>query len=369
MDSLLNKRQMEKILTIIIPTYNMEQYLPHCLDSLLIGKGLENVEALVVNDGSKDRSSAIAHQYESKYPQTFRVIDKQNGNYGSCINRGLKEATGKYVKVLDADDSFDTKHFEEFVAYLSHTDADLVLSDFAVMDIHGQIRKIIRYDFNHSELLSVDDICTKPEFVNGIQMHAVTYKLENLLKFHYKQTEGISYTDQQWIFSPMMMVHHVTYYNHYVYKYLIGRGEQTMNPLVKAKYISHTAKCALGMLETYESHKNEIVGKSIQEYINARLFSYIKSVYVFYLMHYNVNHARLLQEYDKQIGRISTDVYQLLGNKEITSIMGFSYIDYLRNHPSVSPIVIKFFSQVYRALLQLKSFFCGKEDRMAIPKC
>ena len=113
---------MNKILTIIIPTYNMEKYLRRCLDSLIIDEEeMKQLEVLVINDGSKDSSSQIAHEYQDKYPDTFRVIDKENGNYGSCINRGLKEATRKYVKVLDADDSFDTKNFAKLLNVLGAT--------------------------------------------------------------------------------------------------------------------------------------------------------------------------------------------------------------------------------------------------------
>ena len=87
---------MNKTLTIIIPSYNMEKYLDRCLSSLIIDDGLMDLlEALIINDGSKDRTSEIGHQYETKYPGTFRVIDKENGHYGSCINRGLTEAKGK----------------------------------------------------------------------------------------------------------------------------------------------------------------------------------------------------------------------------------------------------------------------------------
>ena len=100
---------MNKLLSIIIPTYNMEKYLHKCLDSLVVSdENMVRLEVLVINDGSKDTSSQIAHEYEDKYSKTIRVVDKDNGNYGSCINRGLKEATGKYVKVLDADDYLDT---------------------------------------------------------------------------------------------------------------------------------------------------------------------------------------------------------------------------------------------------------------------
>ena len=84
----------------------MEKYLNKCLDSLIV-ENMNLLEVLIINDGSKDNSSNIAHVYENKYPNTFRVIDKENGNYGSCINRGIKEAKGKYIKVLDADDSFN----------------------------------------------------------------------------------------------------------------------------------------------------------------------------------------------------------------------------------------------------------------------
>ena len=95
---------MEKLLTIIVPTYNMEAYLDKCLTSLIVGESGEEqmcmLEVLVINDGSTDDSSAIAHRYEERYPQTFKVIDKENGNYGSCINVALSVATGKYIKIL-----------------------------------------------------------------------------------------------------------------------------------------------------------------------------------------------------------------------------------------------------------------------------
>ena len=113
---------MDKILTIIIPTYNMSEYLDTCLKSLIIKSNL--LEVLIINDGSKDNSLDIAKKYEKKYPHIFRTIDKPNGNYGSCVNRGLKEATGKYVKVLDADDKFNTESLTNLIDIASKTDVD-----------------------------------------------------------------------------------------------------------------------------------------------------------------------------------------------------------------------------------------------------
>ena len=133
---------MEKILTIVIPTYNMQDYLRRCLDSLIVSEEQMNkLEVLVINDGSKDNSSAIAHEYQDKYPDTFRVIDKGNGNYGSCINRGLKEATGKYIKVLDADDHFENKSLEEVLNMMLRIDVDLFLTDFCIISANDVVTK------------------------------------------------------------------------------------------------------------------------------------------------------------------------------------------------------------------------------------
>ena len=88
-----------KILTIVVPSFNMEALLRKGLQSLLIEKNPQRLEVIVVNDGSTDKSSEIAHTFQTEFPNVFKVIDKTNGNYGSCINAGLKSVCGKYVKI------------------------------------------------------------------------------------------------------------------------------------------------------------------------------------------------------------------------------------------------------------------------------
>ena len=104
-----------KLLSLIIPTYNMDALLPRCLDSLLVPATLKRLEVMVVNDGSRDGSLAVANSYRERFPQTVTVIDKPNGNYGSTINAALPIAQGKYVKILDADDWFDTTALVTFL--------------------------------------------------------------------------------------------------------------------------------------------------------------------------------------------------------------------------------------------------------------
>lgn len=121
---------MNKILTVVIPTYNIEKYIRTCLDSFVIPEILDKLEVLVVNDGSKDRSAAIAREYETRYLGTFRVIDKENGGHGSTINRGLSEAAGTYFKVVDGDDWVERTAFLKLMDCLETCGSDVVLSNY-----------------------------------------------------------------------------------------------------------------------------------------------------------------------------------------------------------------------------------------------
>lgn len=113
---------MEKLLTIVIPVYKVERYIRKCQDSLIVSDDLMGqLEVLVINDGTPDRSAEIAKEFEKKYPSVFRVIDKENGNYGSCINRGLKEARGKYIRICDGDDSYDSVALCKLLKILERT--------------------------------------------------------------------------------------------------------------------------------------------------------------------------------------------------------------------------------------------------------
>lgn len=356
---------MDKVLTVVIPTYNMERYLRYCLDSLCVSRGGEALEVLVVNDGSKDTSSAIAHEYEQKHPGIFRVIDKENGNYGSCVNRGLAEAKGKYIKVLDADDSFDTENFECFIDFLCNTDADLVLSDFAVVDTERVVRKIIKYNLGEGTLFGMDDVCSTIVFKN-MQMHAVTYRRKNLVDLSYKQTEGISYTDQQWIFIPMISVKSVARFDKVVYKYLVGRAGQTVDPNLKLKYANHSLRCALDMAIMYESYKNVFAGKAVQEYVEARVIPFLKNIYVFCLTNYNDETKKLLIDFDEKLKECCQYLYCLIGSKDISSFHNFEYIRYWREHKGINKTLLKLLSKVYLMILNMKKT-SSEQDAMSVP--
>lgn len=271
---------MDKILTIIIPTYNMEKYLRHCLDSLIV-PNMEKMEVLVVNDGSKDSSSSIAHEYQDKYPQTYRVIDKENGNYGSCINRGLKEATGKYVKILDADDSYDSKVLEDFIHVLENVDVDVVLNDFVMVNEDGNRGQYWRMNdvgdaFPVNQIFDFDAFTKKCPSKN-IQMHATTYRKSIFSKFDYHQTEGISYTDQQFVFAPFQYVKTAYYYPNVLYLYLMGREGQTMDDHNQIKRMDHFVKVVSDMSSWFEQMSPKTLNYN---YLLTRLKGLIRNCYL-----------------------------------------------------------------------------------------
>lgn len=232
---------MNKILTIVIPTYNMEKYLRRCLDSLIIDDKelLKKIEVLVINDGSTDSSSAIAHEYQEKYPNVFRVIDKENGNYGSCVNIGIELATGKYFRILDADDYYNTVGLYNLVEFLHccTDNVDMIITKMST--IAGSIK-------TESELSNVDykKVYDFPETDIGekiggyLFMHQTTYCLSTIKRSGLHHDEGVSYTDLEYIYIPLEYVEHVVFLDINLYQYVLGRDGQTMEIAAQIKHIN-----------------------------------------------------------------------------------------------------------------------------------
>lgn len=134
-------KTMEKILTVVVPTYNAEKYLRDNLESFEIPELMQDIEILIVNDGSTDHSLEIAREYAERYPDTYRVITKENGGHGSGINCGIEHALGTYFKVVDADDWVGKEAFVSLVRTLKTSDADVVYSGFLWTYDNGEADK------------------------------------------------------------------------------------------------------------------------------------------------------------------------------------------------------------------------------------
>ena len=273
-----------KVLSIIIPMYNMENYIGKCLQSLLDipTERLESIDIIVVNDGSKDQSLRIATSYQKKYPEVIRVIDKENGNYGSCINAGLAKALGTYVKVLDSDDYFSSVGLSAILEKISSIPVmDMIITDFDIINANDEITNHVSFHLKKEKCLLFNDIWKK---ISDIQMHAIIYRTELFKEINYHQTEGISYTDQEWCYYPMVKIQTVYYVNNVLYKYLLGREGQTMSESVLKKKISHLEIVANKMLKHFSLLDKNKLSRERYLLLRKRILVRYKDIYRLYLI-------------------------------------------------------------------------------------
>lgn len=335
---------MDKILTIVIPTYNMEEYLRQTLDSLIVPEHQRNkLEVLIINDGSKDNSSAIGHEYQENYPDVFRVIDKPNGNYGSCVNRGLAEAKGKYIKILDADDSFHNDNFVKFLEKLDTCDADVIITNYSLVTPTKRVIEHCTFSFRPEHIYAIDDVCTKYEF-KEICMHALTYKTNNIRELDYHQTEGISYTDQEWIFLPMVKMNTVMFYPLDLYQYMIGREGQTMDPSVIARSLSHYFKLVENRVIEMSKRKLNL-SHAMEEYLYYKAMLMATFIYRAVLIR-RIGKIEELIALDDKI-RISDRMLYTKLEKEKMKGTSFHYIKFFHKHHKRIPVL---YSWIYNFL-------------------
>ena len=133
-----------KYITFTVPCYNSAAYMERCVDSLLIGG--EDVEILLIDDGSTDRTGEIADEYERNYPGIVRAVHKSNGGHGSGVNAGLHLATGCYFKVVDSDDWLSEDAYRRLLARVKE------FCTGAVAELMDQPDLIVcNYTYNHLE--------------------------------------------------------------------------------------------------------------------------------------------------------------------------------------------------------------------------
>lgn len=328
---------MEKLLSIIIPTYNMERYLPKCLDSLIIEEHLmSQLDIIVVNDGSKDASSEIAHTYKKRFPNSITVIDKENGNYGSCINAGLKVATGKYIRVLDSDDSYDNQNFQLFVEQLAHVNVDLVVSNCIVVNDNNCILGV------HKFKLDANKVYVLHEYEGeSIDNSNITYNRNIFNGLDYHQTEGISYTDTEWMIIPMLNVETMIYLDLDIYRYLVGRDGQTTENNTFVKRIHQ-------LIPIMKTILNKIASKDEQcsPYLDSIIMQKLTLLYRTILFFGDASQVNLLHDFDEALKRKFNRYYSELSKLRLEKIP-YRYVQHWRKSKILSRFIRKV-NQIYQ---------------------
>jgi len=329
-----------KILSIIVPSYNMEHYLPKCLGSVIVEDAelLQKLDVIVVNDGSKDRTSEIAHEFEKKYPGVFRVIDKENGHYGSCVNTALPLAIGKYVKVLDADDYVDNGTWREFLEWLLGCDADLVLSDFERVDPDGKILQTVKYPRE----VSVD------ARVNlFIDLHAITYRTDLFRRFAYHQTEGVMYSDTEWRLVPLALVRCVAAFPKPVVNYLVGRDGQSVEITTFISHLGQLGRVTLDAVAAIETLRRG--GVELNRMIIGQVQDQIEDVYRYELLSKHRGRCHIdLRKFDEGLKTVSPEFYEQTFNVLVMGrTISVPVVSLYRKHPRCYRLLLSLLLPVY----------------------
>lgn len=304
-----------KILSIAVPVYNTEKYLKRCIDSVAVSEVLEDIEIILVNDGSKDGSINIMNEYKEKFPNTIVVIDKENGGHGSTINAALKVATGKYFRVLDSDDWFDSYNFIEFVKKLKNEDADLIITNYRKEFIYSgesvevnwkHLKEDEVYDFNRFDL----DILDKEYFV----MANSTYKLEVLKNSNLELMEKTFYVDMQYNVMPIKCLKTFKFWKLDIYRYFIGRPDQSMNLQNFVKNRKNHEKVLKYLIEYYIKNKEQY-SENQKKYVKQILYYMLTTHYYIYCVYAKKDKKQMykeIKEMDKYLKDKDQELYNMM---------------------------------------------------------
>ncbi len=316
---------MEKILTIVVPAYNAETCLRDNLESFCIESVLPDIEILVINDGSTDRTQEIAEEYVKQYPDSYRVITKKNGGHGSGINWGIRYASGVYFKVVDADDWVDREAFCRLVETLKRQDADVVYSGFLWTYDEGQndreqyaTRAEIPVPFEgvvYQKVYRFEDVSASLY----MKMHSMTIRTDILRSHGIQIDEKCYYVDTEYITYPIPYVQTICFVEGYVYMYRIGRQGQSVGMEKMQQYEKHYDRVITSLLNFYGKLGTEIPCTAPKKRYIAGLIARVAAGKMKIMLSFpgNSRKKQELQMFDENLRNHYPDIYDGNINKAV----------------------------------------------------
>ena len=251
------------LLTVVIPSYNSADYLHRCLDSLVPGPA--DTEVIVVDDGSRDATAEIAQGYAERFPGIVRVISKPNGGHGSAINTGLAAARGRYLKVVDSDDWVDRDAYLSLLDLLrgrherGEVEIDAVVSNFVYEKDGKRLKRAVRYRdvLPVGQVFDWDDVAAFG-VSQYILMHSLVYRTALLRECELVLPEHTFYVDNLFAYMPLAHVRRLYYLDVDLYRYYIGRSDQSVNESVMISRLDQYLRVTRTML----AHLQEVRGRT-----------------------------------------------------------------------------------------------------------
>lgn len=303
---------MKKILTIVIPAYNVEKYLNQTLKSLVEEDILNDIEVLVVDDGSKDGTAAIAKEYEKRFPESFRLISKENGGHGSTINKGIELARGSYFKVVDGDDWVNTEGFAKLVKALRKCDADYVVTNY--YEVNDATMEKVSKDFY---MLEKECVMTFQN-VGGkvfMPMHALVIKTCILKDRGIRLDENCFYVDVEYVLYPIPYIHKIVYLDLYVYMYRLAVATQSVSMKGFQKHMQNHVDVILHLIDFLNDYKCSDGESEKVSYISKRIAQMIDDQVSIFLSFPSTNRniKKQFKEFDNIVKQKNGKIYQMSG--------------------------------------------------------
>lgn len=249
----------------------------HCIESILPGG--EDVEILIVDDGSKDDTAAIADEYAEKYPTIVKAIHQENGGHGEAVNAGIRNATGLYFKVVDSDDWVDWNAYQTILAKLREIAGgsvalDMLLANYVYEKEGAKHKRVMRQTgFPKDQIFTWSDV---RHFYKGhyILMHSVIYRTKLLRECGLELPKHTFYVDNIYVYKPLPSVKHMYYMDVDFYRYFIGRDDQSVNEKVMIGRIDQQIKVNKIMIDEFDLWK--IPNPKLRHY----MFNYLEIITV-----------------------------------------------------------------------------------------
>ncbi|MXP76804.1 glycosyltransferase [Lachnospiraceae bacterium WCA-9-b2] len=292
-----------KILTVSVAAYNVEKYIQQNIESMIIPEIMDLLEVFIVDDGGTDQTAEIAKKYEEQYPETFHVVHKENGGYGTTVNYSMAHATGKYFKLLDGDDWFDANHLKYLIKALRTSDADVVFTHYAYGCDEKNLRLIKRHHMHNGyECLMKDFVPRKP-----VGMWCITFKTELLRRTNLILPSHSLYTDQLYAIVPFSAAKKALFIDLPVYCYRVGRDGQSMSVESRIRHKDEMLRICRKTYEFCETQRNS----ENYRYILRRVARFhVIAIQTYLLLPLSDHNRRTIKRYDQKIRREFPDIYK-----------------------------------------------------------
>ncbi len=259
------------LMTFTVPCYNSAAYMRNCIDSLLPAG--EDTEIIIVNDGSKDDTGKIADEYAAKYPERIRVIHQENSGHGEGVNQGLAHARGLYFKVVDSDDWLDAEALASLLGRMREMVAEEKLIDLYVCNyVYEHVADNTTHVMNYRRIFPNERICTWDEvkrfgMTQYLMMHSVYFRTEILRKSDLVLPKHTFYVDNLFMFQPLPLVETIYYMPLDLYRYFIGRADQSITLENGAKRVDQQILVTKRMVDCFDLKELGKTNKRLQKYL------------------------------------------------------------------------------------------------------